>query len=148
MTWKRHRLQRFAKWAGVLACVLVLVAWPLSMRRYVIVCVYRTQVSLKAGVFAYVRWGKGFVGEDEPFRYAVMQRRSNSSRWRLQFWTSGGNANGEIPLYLFLLAAGIPTIILWRGDRRHPPGHCQNCGYNLTRNVSGVCPECGSEVSA
>ena len=26
---------------------------------------------------------------------------------------------------------------------RHPPGHCQQCGYNLTGNVSGKCPECG-----
>ena len=26
----------------------------------------------------------------------------------------------------------------------YPPGHCQKCGYNLTGNVSGVCPECGT----
>jgi hypothetical protein len=32
------------------------------------------------------------------------------------------------------------------GRRRHPPGHCQACGYNLTGNVSGVCPECGEKV--
>ena len=31
--------------------------------------------------------------------------------------------------------------------RRHfPPGHCQNCGYNLKGNESGTCPECGSAV--
>lgn len=23
---------------------------------------------------------------------------------------------------------------------------CQTCGYNLTGNVSGVCPECGKEI--
>jgi predicted Zn-ribbon and HTH transcriptional regulator len=28
-----------------------------------------------------------------------------------------------------------------------PPGHCQSCGYNLTGNVSGVCPECGTSVA-
>lgn len=29
--------------------------------------------------------------------------------------------------------------------RRHeiPPGHCQRCGYDLTGNASGICPECG-----
>ena len=26
---------------------------------------------------------------------------------------------------------------------RVPTGHCANCGYNLTGNVSGICPECG-----
>jgi hypothetical protein len=25
-----------------------------------------------------------------------------------------------------------------------PPGHCRRCGYNLTGNVSGACPECGA----
>jgi hypothetical protein len=26
-------------------------------------------------------------------------------------------------------------------------GHCRKCGYNLTGNVSGICPECGEKVS-
>lgn len=30
--------------------------------------------------------------------------------------------------------------------RRQPEGHCQNCGYDLTGNVSGVCSECGTSV--
>jgi hypothetical protein len=29
---------------------------------------------------------------------------------------------------------------------RHRPGHCHCCDYNLTGNVSGVCPECGTAV--
>lgn len=32
------------------------------------------------------------------------------------------------------------------GDDGYPPGHCQTCGYDLTGNLSGVCPECGTEV--
>jgi hypothetical protein len=31
----------------------------------------------------------------------------------------------------------------WR-DRRPPPHCCQGCGYDLTGNVSGRCPECGA----
>jgi hypothetical protein len=33
--------------------------------------------------------------------------------------------------------------------RRRPCqlGHCRRCGYDLTGNVSGVCPECGSPVA-
>jgi hypothetical protein len=31
--------------------------------------------------------------------------------------------------------------------RRFVPGHCQKCGYNLTGNVSGVCPECGEKAT-
>jgi hypothetical protein len=28
----------------------------------------------------------------------------------------------------------------------YPSGHCRKCGYNLTGNVSGVCPECGNVI--
>ena len=27
-----------------------------------------------------------------------------------------------------------------------PSTRCQKCGYNLTGNVSGVCPECGTSI--
>ncbi len=26
------------------------------------------------------------------------------------------------------------------------PDHCTSCGYNLTGNLSGVCPECGTPI--
>jgi|GEM_PF-5681289 len=28
--------------------------------------------------------------------------------------------------------------------RCYPRGHCQACGYNLTNNTTGTCPECGT----
>lgn len=31
-------------------------------------------------------------------------------------------------------------------ERGPPPGFCEKCGYNLTGNVSGICPECGEPV--
>jgi hypothetical protein len=44
----------------------------------------------------------------------------------------------------------IPTVLFaalaawhWRRTRPVPPGHCPRCGYDLTGNVSGRCPECG-----
>jgi hypothetical protein len=52
----------------------------------------------------------------------------------------------------FLVAAAfalLPTVRLaaatrrWRRVRR---GLCPSCGYNLTGNVSGVCPECGTRA--
>ena len=47
---------------------------------------------------------------------------------------------------LFMLFTVVPTALLWYVDRRFPPGHCQACGYNLTGNTSGVCPECGERI--
>ncbi len=33
-----------------------------------------------------------------------------------------------------------------RRRMRHRRGLCAKCGYNLTGNVSGVCPECGTPI--
>ena len=48
----------------------------------------------------------------------------------------------------FLLVTALATFILWgmeriRANQRRRRGHCRKCGYDLTGNVSGVCPECG-----
>jgi hypothetical protein len=34
-----------------------------------------------------------------------------------------------------------------RRERRIAAGRCVACGYNLTGNISGVCPECGTAVA-
>ncbi|MCC6359748.1 MAG: hypothetical protein IT450_13465 [Phycisphaerales bacterium] len=51
-----------------------------------------------------------------------------------------------IPLWLPLLMIGIPTASCWRRLRRPAPGCCKKCGYDLTGNVSGTCPECGTPL--
>jgi len=55
----------------------------------------------------------------------------------------------QIPLWMPLLLIGSVTAWLWRLDRPPPPpDHCQKCGYDLTGNVSGICPECGTPTEA
>lgn len=55
-----------------------------------------------------------------------------------------------VPLAITTLLATYPTIVFIHGSlrrrRRRRKGLCAQCGYNLTGNVSGVCPECGSET--
>jgi len=40
-------------------------------------------------------------------------------------------------------ARALVQFLRWR---RPPPGLCQHCGYALTGNVSGRCPECGTSI--
>ena len=58
--------------------------------------------------------------------------------------TNGDDAH--IPLWLPVFAVGFPTAILWWRDRRPKAGFCKACEYDLTGNVSGTCPECGTTV--
>jgi len=53
-----------------------------------------------------------------------------------------------VPLWLVFLVSGGPAMYLTWLDHRHRPGTCQVCAYNLTGNVSGRCPECGTEISS
>ena len=52
-----------------------------------------------------------------------------------------------------LLAVGISIEICFRcrdqqRNQRQSRGICVACGYNLTANISGTCPECGRKVMA
>ena len=51
-----------------------------------------------------------------------------------------------LPFWLPVIVTTIPTGVLVWLERRFPRGRCQTCGYDLTGNVSGVCPECGEGV--
>ncbi len=53
----------------------------------------------------------------------------------------------SVPLWVPWVIVAIPTALLfWLDRRRIPSGYCKKCGYDLTGNVSGVCPECGEMV--
>jgi hypothetical protein len=55
-----------------------------------------------------------------------------------------------IPLWIiipFTVIAPICLLSNWRQSRsRLGAGRCTSCAYNLTGNVSGICPECGTPV--
>lgn len=57
----------------------------------------------------------------------------DGERWRLVF-----------PLWIPLAITATIVRARRRAARRIPPGHCRVCGYNLTGNLSGKCPECGT----
>lgn len=55
-----------------------------------------------------------------------------------------------LPMWMLVVAfALLPSAwAIGRVVRRvqPTPGRCFNCGYNLTGNLSGVCPECGTAI--
>ena len=141
---------RLSVWAGWSICMLLLTLW------------------------AWSAWWSFFLAPaSQPVRsfqlhcgcleYSVFPsaRPAGSPRWHVSDCSYGpviwwrpilqrGNAPPmlwlRVPLWIPLLIVALVTASLhWRA-RRFPLDHCQNCGYDLTGNVSGRCPECGTPV--
>ncbi len=53
-----------------------------------------------------------------------------------------------MPLLALGLLAGGLTLLMTLPPPPPDPGVCATCGYSLTGNTSGVCPECGRTVDA
>lgn len=67
-------------------------------------------------------------------------------------WRTPTNPTFQIgvPYWLICLAISFPCLIrvtrYVKAKQRKAQGVCINCGYNLTGNVSGICPECGEKI--
>ncbi len=79
------------------------------------------------------------------------------ARMATDVWATPGQmckhvvAWGAVPFWALTLVTGtIPALSVARWVRRRctrsKRNGCSKCGYDLTGNVSGVCPECGSPV--
>ena len=154
------RRRRMLKWAGVAISLLFVVAWSASLRWQ---CEYgrASQYHHWSLILANGRCGGSVAIFDDPqisgSGWVVRQapRRvdwlpwfasvDHGSRFPSPPWR--GHAI-LLPLWMPFLIVAIPTAYLWWiGRRRVPPGRCQRCGYDLTGNISGTCPECGKKIA-
>jgi len=145
------RLRRVLKWSGLILCGLCLLGYPASYGR--LVGVWAAGPSIFPGIGV----GQGLLHVAIPtdwravkdiwFSWQEVPPPPLYGSWFDCYWGSGA-LQLACPLWCVFLALAIPTAWLWRRDSkaRHPPGHCRNCGYNLTGNVSGICPECETPV--
>lgn len=152
---RRSRFRRIAKRAGLVLCVLVLVAWGVSS---VWAITWEGSIGTQHGGFSLIQGTVqlGLYSSDLMPNYHRLGLTVD--RWtftvpRDQFglclpvarrMPSGGVV--LVPLWLTFALLAVPAALLWWRDRRPPRGHCQRCGYNLTGNLSGVCPECGQPI--
>ena len=143
------RIGWICKWAGLVICLLFAIAWVTSLFRNVSLG-WQTFVALGDGSLSL--FNDNNVCVTVPFwlhTNPISPRSYGLCVWRGSYDTwLGIRCYGTMPLWIPLLVIAVPTTLLWwRGRRRVPPDHCQQCGYNLTGNVSGVCPECGARRS-
>ena len=79
--------------------------------------------------------------ERNPFRHVY---------WMPQY-SNMGAGSGTVLLPVWPLVILVTVVLVWRmRSARGAPthNHCLGCGYNLTGNLSGVCPECGRPIKS
>ncbi len=154
MNTSRPGLWRIIKRGGLTLCFLFAATWASTHAGGVFVRVWPNHVVVSAGGVRYlrypiaprraaeVRWMDEPLNNMHALPYVVLSRNilPDGSQVGPDWWF-------DLPFWFLLLLFGIPTLIVWRWDR-HRAGHCRSCRYDLTGNVSGVCPECGNEVKA
>ena len=143
----RRRLRTFILVTGTTLCVLIAVAFVVSAWWSVSWCRHPgLWVDINSGDLMFVldaellrrmvEWG--------PFREGWS---AHGHEFRLDWGpVSLSSQFGTVPLWVPFLAVAVPTLLVWRfWPKPVKPGHCR-CGFNLTGNQSGKCPECGVEV--
>jgi hypothetical protein len=92
---------------------------------------------------AYQSWWYRHALHFERHGSGNLDRNGVVENLELTYWYSASD------WFLLLIFAVLPA--LWLRKRmsrlRLKDGMCPSCGYDLTGNVSGVCPECGKLIS-
>ena len=140
------RAGQILKWAGLVVSLLIVVAWAVSVWWFL-------------AVWGPIGDGFAFVACFSGKLVTIVETRSIPRGWEfrpnvdkleLEWMPSYVRDGGQricLPLWMpFLFVVMLTAYLFWRDHRLIPPGHCQKCGYSLTGNLSGVCPECGVEI--
>jgi hypothetical protein len=143
------RKGRTLKWAGLILSQLIAILGFVSFAWAWEGAVSNTFLTLNRGLLGCVR-AQGIQGICPQWRFGRAEGIGDAPIFKPVYGSL--SALGEFyvvaPLWMLFLIAALPTAFLWWLDRRRIPlGHCQKCGYNLTGNVSGICPECGQKLN-
>jgi hypothetical protein len=128
------RLLRAAKWPILGALAVSASLWAAS---------WVGNFAIRAGVFTVMM-------NDGVLELGTLDGRLYPYGWQWQlvshssYITYYGHILLRVPVVLLSLIVLALAVWVWRNGRRAPPGRCTTCGYDLTGNVSHVCPECGT----
>jgi len=175
--WARRREDRFAcvaRWCGVAATSLIVGVYLLSVFLFAswTNASGESSVGIGGGAVSLIWTHEPIHHRDTPatdsqaargltirhrvdvyFRYSPGWKAGRSRiaavRWTPRTGTVTRQTWIDIPLWMPLAGVAFPTGVLCLANRRRRmAGHCRRCGYDLTGNESGVCSECGEEISA
>lgn len=107
---------------------------------------YLAQTRIIRETFAQANRGPGNFKPFDPDRPFDL----NSGVVTVQGRTMGGTFISFphwVPVLLCCVPAIADLVVAYRRNRRGQENRCRRCDYDLTGNVSGRCPECGTPIS-
>ena len=140
------RRRRLLKRTGLVACLLMLTIWGLSYWWWGYLHGHRISVFVGRGCVEVYLLSRALDIECEVFRGNVVDQAfwlPRKGRPNFGAYTGIGIA---MPIWILCLPLCLALAVIWWRDRSHQADHCQTCGYDLTGNTSGRCPECGASL--
>ena len=152
----RSRLMQVVIGGGVVVCLMLLVVYCVGFFRLVSWASSDGvhHISTHAGRLDYF-WGSPqrmvWRPVDRGFQSLSLTTMPSAAWWPPASATRSPKTLLTVRVLIWMIFALVASLafLAWYLDlrRRPKPGHCP-CGYDLTGNTSGVCPECGVEVPA
>jgi hypothetical protein len=145
------RARRLARWAGLITTVGATALWGVASLSPHTYATQSGSIHLLLGrVLLDSNPPLGELGWQAFPDYAV-DASSFSTRELLGLsWPRSTRSFGKpvvtVPCWCLLALVALPTLFTWWKPGRFGHGRCASCGYDLTGNRSGTCPECGSSA--
>ena len=135
-------------WRVLMAGLLLVAIFPLI--GYVQVRVHRVQrhvaALVRVAVFAGYSLSGGFLFHDIVLEDLIVPPVGQTTVLNAVPFTVSGGLYGLIGYAVSCLASRIVVYVVARYRPVVDARQCEHCGYDLTGNVSGICPECGRPI--
>ena len=141
-------MHRLSKWMGLALSAAIALCWIANLRWNITLEIANWDLGIRNGaVFVQRNERKHGMPNKKGIRVGIypasgwsdLALRPQRDSWEDHFYQITAY---HVPLWMPFGLFTITTACLWHLDRHPAPGKCR-CGYDLTGNTSGRCPECG-----
>lgn len=151
-----RRILSVVAMSGLLISVAL---WGLSYTNMIMYRGNRYFINLYGAHIQYLQTGRPWSelpkADKRPLGWRVIPLYDLNTLWKPWYTSATEYWTIHLPLWMPAVLFGglfcwvyLPIYRLRKRRKRWTLGRCVVCGYDLTGNTSGTCPECGTRVNA